>query len=65
MSHTSIPGIKAVHAVISPTCRQNRTLTGAFDEAVRRLREEYEACAKYEINSNVNYHLVLTVERNS
>lgn len=57
-----IPGIKAVHAIISPTCRTNRGIEGAFDEAVRRLREEYLAC-QGEHNKDSNFHVVLTVER--
>lgn len=28
---------------ITPTCRANRTIDGAWDEAVRRLREIYDA----------------------
>lgn len=59
--NTTIPGIKAVHAIITPTCRMNRTDAGAFDEAVRRLRDEYIACLRGAVTGN--FHLVLTVER--
>ena len=40
--HSQIPGIAARHAVVTPTCRANRTDIGAFDEAVSRLRADYE-----------------------
>ena len=56
------PGIKALHAIISPLCRANRTTEGAFDEAVNRCRTEYLACQN-EANAEANFHLVLTVER--
>lgn len=61
----NIPGVTAVHAVISPTCRRNRTDAGAFDEAVRRLRAEYEAILAgwRERSDGFDVHLVLTVER--
>jgi len=58
----TIPGITAKHAIITPVCRANRTVDGAWEEAVRRLREEYEAC-QTEGNARANFHLVLTVER--
>ncbi|HSR50924.1 MAG TPA: hypothetical protein VLV83_08845 [Acidobacteriota bacterium] len=61
---STVPGIKAQHAVITPTCRAGRGDAGAFEEAVRRLRQEYEACCKPECNAQANFHLVLTVERN-
>jgi hypothetical protein len=33
---------------ISPACRTNRTVDGAWDEAVRRLREIYDAQVKHD-----------------
>jgi hypothetical protein len=63
MSQAIIPGIKAKHAIISKECRQNRTAQGAFDEAAKRLQEEYLECVKHECNESVKYHLVLTLER--
>ncbi len=59
----AILGITAKHAIITPVCRANRTPEGAFEEAVRRLKEEYDICRAIEGNEDVNYHLVLTVER--
>jgi hypothetical protein len=58
-----IPGMKAVHAIITPVCRSNRGDDGALEEAFRRVRAEYEACSQLDCNLTVNYHLVLTVER--
>jgi hypothetical protein len=33
---------------ITPECRANRTVDGAWDEAVRRLREIYDAQVKHD-----------------
>jgi hypothetical protein len=58
----TVPGITAKHAVITPVCRANRGIAEAFDEAVRRLRDEYLAC-QTPGNDRAAFHLVLTVER--
>lgn len=58
-----IPGIKAVHAIITDTCRENRGDEGAIDEALRRVKEEYMACAPVWPAGTVQFHVVLTVER--
>lgn len=58
----NIPGLKAVHAIITPACRTNRGYVEAFDEAVRRLKNEYLAC-QGDANAGANFHVVLTVER--
>lgn len=61
---TTIPGIKACHAVISDRCRTNRGDGGAFDEAVSRLRQEYErAVDGWKIGMGAAIHLVLAVQR--
>lgn len=67
---TSIPGIKAVHAIITPNCRtierphlDPHPPLAAFDEAVYRLREEYRAvCGNRALDDGFNAHLVLTIE---
>ena len=59
---TTVPGIAAKHAVITPTCRGNRTVAGAFDEAAARVKQEYLVC-QTDGNAKANFHLVLTVER--
>lgn len=58
-----IPGITAIHAIITPVCRANRGEEGAWEEAVRRLKAEYDACIAIPENAGVKYHVVLTVER--
>lgn len=63
MPITKIPGIKVRHAIITPVCRKNRTLEGAFEEAVRRLKDEYYACLQYSGNDEADFHLVLTLDR--
>ena len=63
MSASSIPGMKAEHAIITDACRENRGDEGAFDEAVRRLREQYIACvAGWKDRPGVKFHVALTVE---
>lgn len=56
---TKIPGLKSGHAIITPTCRQNRTVTGAFLEASERIQKLYDQYARAEGNKDVNWHLVL------
>ena len=65
---TKIPGIKATHAIITPNCRtvsrphlNADPVVAAFDEAARRLFEEYwEICQAGD--DGFNAHLVLTIE---
>lgn len=60
----NVPGSIAKHAIITDTCRANRTDAGAFDEAVARLREEYEACVEgWRGKPGVQFHVVLTLEK--
>jgi len=63
MSQTTINGVCAKHAIITPTCRENRTPCAAFEEAISRVFDEYMEIFNQPGNENVNYHLVLTVER--
>lgn len=59
---TKIPGLKSGHAIITPTCRANRTTTGAFLEASERIQKLYDQYAEAEGNKAVNWHLVLVRE---
>jgi hypothetical protein len=61
MSESIIPGIKAVHCHITPVCRENRGNDRAFDEAVRRIRAEYDAITDIRTDK-YDFHLVLTVQ---
>lgn len=54
--------ITGVHCIVAPECRANRGDQGAFDEAVRRIKAEYDTCVKLGCNVNVSYHLTLGVE---
>lgn len=61
---TTLPGVKAKHAVISTTCRQNRGDEGAADEALARLRAELLTClANWPQEHGATFHLALTVDR--
>ena len=62
MKVSNVPGINACHAIITPTCRTNKTDMGAFDEAVERLRKEYIVCLEGRGEDGSNYHVVLSVE---
>ena len=64
MSHNDIPGIRAIHAIITPDCRvvQGGPME-AFEEAVRRMRREYElVVAGRKSDGPWNAHMVFTVE---
>lgn len=59
-----LPGVKAKHAIITPRCRDVQGgNTEAFEEAARRLLEEYLSIIQMrEDREKINFHLVLTVE---
>lgn len=56
---TTIPGAKIAHCVISPGCRANRGFEGAFDEALRQVREPYSRYATKDKLAGSTWHLVL------
>jgi len=58
-------GMKARHAIITPTCRENRTDGGAWGEACDRLKDSYRQCLSgWRMDGKEpTFHLVLYVER--
>ena len=60
-----IPGTPARHAIITENCMKTHGDLGAFDEGVRRLREEYQSILNGwgERAKELTFHIVLTVER--
>lgn len=62
---TTIPGHKAVHAIITPDCISARGVDGAIDEALKRLRQAYQGAYKgWTSQGKVpEFHVVLTVDR--
>lgn len=60
-----IPGSPASHQIITPTCRTNRTDDGAWDEAVRRCKEQYDSIVQGWAGQpeQPTLRLVLTVEK--
>ncbi len=62
---SKLPGIKAMHTIITPNCRKVRGGNAeAFDEAISRLRKEYmQIIHLREDRGNIHFHLVLTVEK--
>ena len=59
----NIPGSLYGHVVITNTCRENRGALGAFDEAVRQLRERYLECFQSsEPTPDTEFHAILVVQ---
>jgi hypothetical protein len=65
MPDTSVPGAPAWHSIITTECRTNRTDEGAWDEAVARAKEQYDAIVAGWAAAPVQptLHLILTIER--
>ena len=62
---SEVRGIKAKHTIITDRCREvHGGSLEAFDEAVRRVREEYDTLTRdfHPVGKGVQFHLVLTVE---
>jgi hypothetical protein len=58
--------ITAKHAIVSDTCRRNKTAEGAVEEALGRLREEaMRLIAKRGDGRGDNLHFILEIERDS
>ena len=59
-----VPGISAKHAIITDTCRANRSDWGAMAEAMEHIGKEYqELCKVWPIGTDVKFHVILTIER--
>lgn len=65
MTQTNTPGIKAMHAIVTPVCTANKGNDGAISEALERLRKEAERILPLWQGRGVscNLNFVLTVER--
>ena len=63
-SRTTIPGINAEHAIVTP---DSLALSGehAIEEALSRIANRYAQLSGYAQNANARYHIVLTVESSS
>lgn len=59
---TTIPGLKAKHAIITPACRQ-RGDDVAIADATARMLVAFWDVAGAPANKDAQFHLVLTVER--
>ena len=55
--------VTAYHAVITPECRDGRGDTGAIDEALKRIRNEYLACLPGWSDTSAKFHVELYIER--
>lgn len=64
MSQTTVPGIKASHAIITSACRANRGDVGALDEALARVRTEaLRVIQGWGPEVDARFHLVFTLEK--
>jgi hypothetical protein len=54
-----LQGDRIAHIWITPECRENRTIEGAFAEAADRVRAIYERYAPSAANEGATWHLVL------
>lgn len=61
---TKIDGMKAAHAIITSNCRKKGPIA-AFDEAVERLREQYEMilCRNDTARRHGDFHIALTIDK--
>ena len=65
---TKVPGAAAKWLRVTPTCRLRPPLLdgepdGGFEDAMKQIRKEYEACAEArDPDSGAVFHVVLTVE---
>lgn len=64
MKHeTKLPGIKAVHRIVTDTCRETKGTAVAYLEAEAALRDMFNKAIKGNGDTKgVNYHVVLVVE---
>jgi hypothetical protein len=58
-----VQGIKAKHAIVSPTCQANKGILGAGVEASDSLMQEKLELADLPFNKESKFHFVLSVER--
>lgn len=59
-----LPGMTAIHAIITDDCRTGRGDEGAVDEALKRAREELKLClGGWEHGRGAKFHVAVTVER--
>ena len=63
MGQQSIPGIKVKHTIITPTCKENHGVLGAFELAIAKLKDVYFDLEDIKCNKEADFHLVLTIER--
>jgi hypothetical protein len=60
----TMPGMQAMHAIVSDECRKGRGDDGVIDEVVRRLSESMRATLKgWDLGRGVKIHVGMTVER--
>lgn len=61
---TPVPGLSALTAVISNTCRENRGDEGAIDEALARARAVMvDTLSRWPRNKGATFFLTFTVDR--
>jgi len=60
---TTIKGIQVTKVDIKKECREIHGKDGAFDEAVKIIKQRYDFTVNAECNENATFVLCLTVDR--
>lgn len=55
-------GLQLSKQTITPTCRANRGMAGAWEEAVQRLRQQYDSIKSRADFDQCDVHLLLTLD---
>ena len=58
-----LPGMCAQHAIITPTCRQNKGDDAVIEETIERVRKALDQCLPGWPQDGANFHVAVTVER--
>ena len=58
MRTTTIPGLKARHAIITSACREAHGKEGSFNKAICELKNSYDQHTRHD----AEFHLVLVVD---
>lgn len=57
-----LPGVAGPHVIITPQCREASGVDGAWEEAVRRLKECYDGAVAGWGDTPFTAHVAITIE---
>lgn len=55
--------IKVGEIIIAKNCRKVHGVSGAFDEACKRLKKRYSEALGYPVNKEADFRIIMNVER--